>query len=314
MKRVAFMFPGQGSQKVGMAQEFYESFPAVKQQFEEADRLLGKNLTEIMLEGPKELLTATENAQPALLLSSIVINHLLSAEQIKPVMAIGHSLGEYSALVAAGALSLDQALPLVATRGKLMEDAFPEGQGTMAAVLGKSEADIDKALAEVKDEIVDKANINCPGQIVISGSKKGMEQASAILKEHGAKRVLPLNVSGPFHSRLMEPANTAFAAYLKEAGIQDATIPVYANVSANPVTKREDIEELLVKQLYSPVQFEASIRHMMDQNVDAFVEIGNGKVLSGLVKKIDRNVKSFAVQDIASMNEFISWYKEGDVT
>lgn len=314
MKRVAFMFPGQGSQKVGMAQEFYENFPAVKQQFEEADRLLGKNLTEIMLEGPKELLTATENAQPALLLSSIVIHHLLFAEQIKPVMAIGHSLGEYSALVAAGALSLDQALPLVATRGKLMEDAFPEGQGTMAAVLGMSEEDIDKALAEVKDEVVDKANINCPGQIVISGSKKGMEQASVILKEHGAKRVLPLNVSGPFHSRLMEPANTAFAAYLKEAGIQDATIPVYANVSANPVTKREDIEELLVKQLYSPVQFEASIRHMMDQGVDAFVEIGNGKVLSGLVKKIDRNVKSFAVQDIASMNEFISWYKGEDVT
>jgi [acyl-carrier-protein] S-malonyltransferase len=310
MKRVAFMFPGQGSQKVGMAQEFYEHFPAVKQQFEKADELLDKSMTEIMFEGPKERLTATENAQPALLLSSIVIHHLLAAEQIKPVMTIGHSLGEYSALVAAGALSLDQALPLVSTRGKLMEEAFPEGQGTMAAVLGLSEPEIDKALTEIKDEVVDKANINCPGQIVISGSKKGMEQASAILKEHGAKRVLPLNVSGPFHSRLMKAANTAFAAHLKDANIQDAVIPVYANVSAEPVTKREDIEALLVKQLYSPVQFEASIRHMIEQGVDAFVEIGSGKVLCGLVKKIDRNVKSFAIQDIASMNDFMSWYKE----
>lgn len=314
MKRVAFMFPGQGSQKVGMTKEFHEKFPTVQAQFTKADRLLGKNLTEIMFNGPKERLTATENAQPALLLSSIVIQRLLAEEQIEPVMTIGHSLGEYSALVAAGSLTLDQALPLVATRGKLMEEAFPEGQGTMAAILGMSEADIDKALAEIKDEIVDKANINCPGQIVISGSKAGMEQAAIVLKEHGAKRVLPLNVSGPFHSRLMKPANTAFAAHLKEAGIRDATLPVYANVSARPVTKREDIEELLVKQLYSPVQFEASIRHMMDQGVDAFVEIGNGKVLSGLVKKIDRKAKSFAVQDIASMNDFISWYREEDAT
>lgn len=314
MKRVAFMFPGQGSQKIGMAREFYEAFPVVKQQFDEANRLLGKDITDIMFNGPEELLTATENAQPALLLSSIVIHKLLAEEQIEPVMAIGHSLGEYSALVAAGSISLEKALPLVATRGKLMEEAFPKGQGTMAAVLGMSEEEVDKALAEIKEETVDKANLNCPGQIVISGTKKGMELASILLKEHGAKRVLPLNVSGPFHSSLMKPANAAFSAYLKEAGIENASIPVYANVSAMPVTNRDEIEDLLIKQLYSPVRFEASIRNMIDQGVDAFVEIGNGKVLSGLLKKIDRKVKSFAVQDIASMNDFISWYSKEDET
>lgn len=309
MKRVAFMFPGQGSQKVGMGKEFYENYSSVKELFQEADQVLHKNMTEIMFEGPKELLTETENTQPSLLLLSIAIHTLLLKEEIQPVMTVGHSLGEYSALVAAGSIPLDKALPLVAMRGKLMEQAFPKGQGTMAAVLGLSETEIDKALQKVTDEIVDLANLNCPGQVVISGSKAGIEQASVLLKEHGAKRVLPLNVSGPFHSRLMKSANSEFAAYLNEVDINDASIPVYANVSAKPVMESEEIKDLLLRQLYSPVRFEASIRHMIEQDVDAFVEVGNGKVLSGLLKKINREIPTFAVQDIASMNDFISWYK-----
>ncbi|NAP00413.1 ACP S-malonyltransferase, partial [Halomonas sp. MG34] len=238
------------------------------------------------------------------------LHSLLLKEEIQPVMTVGHSLGEYSALVAAGALSIEEALPLVATRGRLMEEAFPKGQGTMAAVLGLDEEAIATTLAKVEDETVNIANLNCPGQVVISGSQAGVELATSLLKEHGAKRVLPLNVSGPFHSTLMQPASEAFSKYLDEVKINDASIPVYANVSAAPVTESGKIRELLIEQLYSPVRFEESIRHMLNEGVDAFVEVGNGKVLSGLVKKIDKSVKTFAVQDTASLHEFISWYKE----
>ena len=306
------MFPGQGSQTVGMGQDIYNHYSSVKQLYDHANEALGRDLKSIMFEGTKETLTETENAQPALLLSSIAIHSLLIEEQIQPIMTVGHSLGEYSALVAAGALSLSDALPLVSTRGKLMEEAFPKGQGTMAAVLGLKEDEIQNALDEVQDEIVDLANINCPGQIVISGSVKGIEKASDILKNKGARRILPLNVSGPFHSRLMEPANQAFSNYLNDVKINDASIPVYANVTAKPVTDKKEIKTLLLKQLYSPVQFKASIENMLMEDLDGLVEIGNGKVLSGLVKKINRKVKTISVSDVSSLNEFISWYKEED--
>src|SRR5699024_9210020 len=258
----------------------------------------------------EETLTETEHTQPALLLVSTAIHQLLEKVGIEPVMAVGHSLGEYSALTAAGSLSFVQALPLVATRGNLMEEAFPKGQGTMAAVIGISAEEIEAGLKEVKEEVVDMANLNCPGQIVISGSKQGVEQATAILKEKGAKRILPLNVSGPFHSRLMKSANEEFSEYLNQTEIKSAQIPVYANVSAQPVETSEEIKDLLIKQLYSPVRFEESIRNMMDENIDAFVEVGNGKVLSGLIRKINRRTKTFAIQDIPSMKKFISWYHE----
>lgn len=312
MKRVAFMFPGQGSQAVGMGKEIHDHFSSIQEMYMKANQVLEKDLREIMFAGPKETLTETENAQPALLLSSIAIHSLLVDEGIKPVLTVGHSLGEYSALVAAGAITLEEALPLVAVRGKLMEQAFPKGQGTMAAVLGLSVDDIQEVLHGISDEIVDLANLNCPGQVVISGTKKGVDQAAFRLKEKGAKRVLPLNVSGPFHSRLMKSANEAFATYVNRAPMEDADIPVYANVTAAAVSNSSEIKELLIKQLYSPVRFEESIRNIMDEQIDAFVEVGNGKVLSGLVKKIDRKMRTFAVQDIASMNEFIAWYK-GDV-
>lgn len=263
-----------------------------------------------MFAGPEETLTETENAQPALLLTSIAIHQVLINEGVQPQMTVGHSLGEYSALVAAGSLSIEDALPLVAARGRLMEQAFPKGQGTMAAVLGLSEADINEVLAGITEEVVDIANLNCPGQVVISGSKAGIELATEKLKEKGAKRVLGLNVSGPFHSRLMQAANEEFANYLEQVEIKTASIPVYANVSAAPVTEQDKIKELLIKQLYSPVRFEESIRHILAENVDAFVEVGNGKVLSGLLRKIDRSAKTFAIQDTKSLQDFLAWYKE----
>ncbi|ASK63522.1 [acyl-carrier-protein] S-malonyltransferase [Virgibacillus phasianinus] len=311
MKQVAFMFPGQGSQDIGMGKEFYEAYPEIKEMYQETDRVLNLSLSDIMFNGPKETLTATQNAQPALLLSSIAVHTLLLKSEIQPVMAVGHSLGEYSALVAAGAISLEDAVQLVQTRGKLMEEAFPSGKGAMAAVLGLTVEKVKETLSALEtDEIVDLANINCPGQIVISGSKEGIEQATPVLKENGAKRVLPLNVSGPFHSRLMKAANEKFAGKLGAVSITDATIPVYANVTASPVTKHEEIKDLLIQQLYSPVRFEESIRNMIDKGVDAFVEVGNGKVLSGLVKKIDRTIPTFAIQNPKSMEEFITWYRE----
>jgi len=310
MKRVAFMFPGQGSQIVGMGEEIYNNFSSVKTLYENANNVLDKDLLSLMFEGPKEKLTETENAQPALLLSSIAIHSLLIEEDIQPLMTVGHSLGEYSALVAAGALALDDALPLVHTRGQLMEKAFPKGQGTMAAVLGLSQSEIQVVLNDISEEIVDLANINCPGQIVISGSVKGIDLATEKLKAKGARRVLPLNVSGPFHSRLMKSANEEFAAYLDDVKINNASIPVYVNVTATPETDKDNIKESLVKQLYSPVRFEESIGNMLQENIDAFVEVGTGKVLSGLVKKINRSVKTFAVQDMKSLDEFIAWYKE----
>lgn len=310
MKKVAFMFPGQGSQTVGMGKDFFDTYADVKELYQTANSVLNKNLMQLMFDGPAEELTETENAQPALLLSSIAAFTLLQNEGIKPMMTVGHSLGEYSALVASGALTLEEALPLVATRGRLMEQAFPKGKGTMAAVLGMKEAEIKEALTNISDdEVVDIANLNCPGQIVISGSRGGIEEAETILKQAGARRVLPLNVSGPFHSRLMKPANEEFAASLQEVTLQDAIIPVYANVSANAVTDKEAIKQLLIEQLYSPVRFEESIRNMMEQEVDAFVEVGTGNVLSGLVKKIDRKTKTFSVQDEKSLQAFLEWYK-----
>src|SRR5690625_4578208 len=311
MKSVAFMCPGQGAQTVGMGKELYDQHDEVKQLYELANDVLHKDITDIMFNGPKETLTETENAQPALLLSSIAVFTLLTKENISPVMTIGHSLGEYSALVAAQALSLEEALPLVATRGRLMEEAFPKGKGTMAAVLGMEEEAIKKALEKIdENEIVDIANLNCPGQIVISGSRQGIEQAETILKESGARRVLPLNVSGPFHSRLMQPANDEFQASLDQIDVKDAVVPVYANVTAEPVTDKHEIKQLLIQQLYSPVRFEQSIRKMIEADIDAIVEVGTGKVLSGLVRKIDRKTKTFAVEDAATLSEFLSWYKE----
>lgn len=311
MKKIALMFPGQGSQVVGMGKDFYDQHEEVKQLYTLANEVLHKNITDLMFQGPAEALTETENAQPALLLSSIAAFTLLAKENIQPVATIGHSLGEYSALVAAQAITLEEALPLVATRGRLMEQAFPKGKGTMAAVLGMDEASIEKELEKiVENEVVDIANLNCPGQIVISGSKGGIEQAETLLKEAGARRVLPLNVSGPFHSRLMQPANDEFQVSLNNVDVENANVPVYANVTAKPVVNKNEIKQLLIKQLYSPVRFEESIRNMLSEDIDAFVEVGTGKVLCGLVKKIDRKVKTFAVEDSASLSAFLTWYKE----
>ncbi|QHS22213.1 ACP S-malonyltransferase [Virgibacillus sp. MSP4-1] len=312
MKKVAFLFPGQGSQETGMAKAFYEKDEDVRTLVDQAEEVLQVPIKKLMFEGPQEELTKTEHAQPALLLSSLAALKVLEKEGIRPEMAAGHSLGEYSALVSAGALSAEDGLKLVQKRGQLMEKAYPAGKGSMAAVLGLDESTVQHTIQEISEqgEVVDIANDNCPGQIVISGTKQGIEQAVDKLKENGAKKVLPLNVSGPFHSRLMEPASGELAAELNQVNIKDADFPVYANVTAEPVQDQTEIRDLLVKQLYSPVRFSETISNMLEKDVDAFVEVGNGKVLSGLVRKVKRRAKTFSVQDPDSMNAFLEWYKE----
>ncbi|WNS79757.1 ACP S-malonyltransferase [Domibacillus sp. DTU_2020_1001157_1_SI_ALB_TIR_016] len=312
MGKIAFVFPGQGSQAVGMGKSLAEEHASIKEMLQQADERLGYSLTDIMFNGPEEKLTLTSNAQPALLAHSMAVLKRFEEEGIVPDFTAGHSLGEYSALAAAGAITYEDAVWAVHERGNLMEAAVPAGEGAMAAVLGMDRAELEAAVAEVaaNGHVVAAANFNCPGQIVISGAKEGVEQASALLKEKGAKRVIPLNVSGPFHSPLMEPAAEKLRTVLDKANIQSSRVPVIANVDAQPVTEAEAIKENLVKQLYSPVLWEDSVQALLDAGVDTFVEIGSGTVLSGLIKKVNRRVRTIAVSDEESIVKAAAALKE----
>ncbi|GER65590.1 malonyl CoA-acyl carrier protein transacylase [Weizmannia acidilactici] len=308
MGKIAFVFPGQGSQTVGMGQSVADANEKAAEVFKKADEKLGFALTDIIKNGPQEKLTHTANAQPALLTVSTAILQVLKDAGITADYTAGHSLGEYSALVAAGALTFEDAVYAVRKRGEYMDEAFPNGAGAMAAVLGMDRGALSEAADEItkEGETVQLANLNCPGQIVISGTAAGIEKAGALAKERGAKRVLPLQVSGPFHSKLMEPAAEKFKAVLDHIPIRDAKIPVIANIDAEPETNAEDIKVKLIRQLYSPVLWEDSVVKMISLGVDTFVEVGPGKVLSGLIRKIDRNVKTFAVQDMESLEAAVN--------
>ncbi|MCH6267120.1 ACP S-malonyltransferase [Neobacillus citreus] len=312
MSKIAFVFPGQGSQTVGMGKDLAEKYPEVMSYFKKADETLKVPLSQLIFEGPKEDLTLTINTQPALLTTSLAVLSFFRNSGVKPDFVAGHSLGEYTALVAAGVMSFEEGVYAVRKRGEFMENAVPNGEGSMAAVLG---LDRDK-LAAVTEEVTNAgnpvalANLNCPGQIVISGSKKGVEDAGAKAKEAGAKRVLPLEVSGPFHSPLMKPASGQLREVLDGIDMHDAEVPVVANVSAEPVTSSAEIKDKLIEQLYSPVLWEDSVQKMIELGVDTFIEIGPGKVLSGLIKKIDKTVKIYSVSDEESSLAVIDALKE----
>jgi [acyl-carrier-protein] S-malonyltransferase len=311
MGKIAFIFPGQGSQTVGMGKDIAESDANARALFQAADERLGFSLSSLIFEGAQETLTLTYNAQPALLTTSIALLEKVKEAGIAADYVAGHSLGEYTALVAAGALSFADAVYAVRKRGEFMEEAVPAGAGTMAAVLGMDAAALEAVTNEVsaQGDPVQLANLNCPGQIVISGSKAGVEKAGQLAKERGAKRVIPLEVSGPFHSSLMKPAAGNLQEVLNGIAIHDAKIPVIANVTAEPVVKKEEISRLLIEQLYSPVRWEESVKTMIALGVDTFIEIGPGKVLSGLVKKIDRNVRVHAVNDLETLKSTVAAVK-----
>lgn len=311
MTKIAFVFPGQGSQKVGMGKELTEKYTQSKQFFQEADAALGFSLSELIEEGPQEDLTLTYHAQPALLTIGSMIASRLKEEGIEPAYTAGHSLGEYTALVASGVMSFEEGVVAVHKRGLYMNEAVPAGVGAMAAILGLDAEAVSVVTEKITTEgdAVQPANLNCPGQIVISGTKAGVEKACDALKEAGARRAIPLDVSGPFHSSLMEPAAEKLQETLDNIAMKDAKTPIVANVNAEIVENSNQLKALLVEQLYSPVRWEDSVRTMLDNGVTHFIECGPGKVLSGLIKKIDRKATVLSVYDEKTLQEVIETLK-----
>lgn len=280
----AYVFPGQGAQFVGMGKDLYDSNEQCKEMFEKANEILGFSITDIMFNGTDEQLKQTNVTQPAIFLHSVILAKALGAD-FQPDMVAGHSLGEFSALVAAGAMDFEDGLRLVAARANAMQKACEAVPSTMAAIIGLDDEIIEKTCAEIS-EVVVPANYNCPGQLVISGSMEGIEKACAALKAAGAKRALPLKVGGAFHSPLMEPARVELAAAIEKTNIKSPICPVYQNVNAQPMTDPAQIKENLIAQLTAPVKWTQISKAMVADGADTFIEVGPGQVLQGLVKKV----------------------------
>lgn len=282
----AYVFPGQGAQFVGMGKDLYEQSALAKEYFEKANEILGYSITDLMFDGTPEDLKQTKVTQPAVFLHS-VISALVLGEDFKPDMVAGHSLGEFSALVAAGALTFEDGLKLVYARAMAMQKACESEPSTMAAVLGLKDEDVEEVCESIKDEIVVPANYNCPGQLVISGSIEGVDKACELLKEKGAKRALKLPVGGAFHSPLMQPASEELQAAINTTNFKTPVCPVYQNVNAYPQTNPDDIKQNLIAQLTAPVRWTQTVKNMITDGAVEFIELGPGDVLKGLVKKIN---------------------------
>ena len=291
----AFVFPGQGAQFVGMGKDLYENNPVAKEMFDKANEILGFNITDLMFNGTDEDLRQTKVTQPAIFLHSVILAKTMG-DDFNPDMVAGHSLGEFSALVAAGALSFEDGLRLVSARAQAMQKACEKTPSTMAAVLALPDAKVEELCASVTEGVVVPANYNCPGQIVISGSIEGVDAACAKMLEAGAKRALKLKVGGAFHSPLMEPARAELADAIAHTDFNAPKCPVYQNVNAEPQTDPETIKKNLIAQLTAPVRWTQTIQNMIAAGADTFVEVGPGAVLQGLVKKISSEVATSGIQ------------------
>ena len=310
LPKVAYVFPGQGSQSTGMGLDLYNSYPSAKEVFDGADASLGFSLSRLCFEGPEEELTKTHNVQPAILVVSIACLKALEEATIanfpSPTFVAGHSLGEYTALVAAGALGLTEAVLLVRERGRLMYEAGLKNPGSMLAVIGLDEETVKDISFHSRTEI---SNINCPGQIVISGAAQALAEADKLAKIKGARALIPLKVSGAFHSALIEPVLAEFSKIVSNVRFQPPAISVISNVTARPLTDVDSIKEELVKQLRNCIQWQGSVEYMMHSGVTTFYEVGPGRVLSGLIRRINSELQTFnisGVEDIAQLA-----YKEG---
>ncbi len=304
-RKIAFLFPGQGSQTVGMGKDLFDNFAAAREVFEEADEALGFSLSEMCFSGTDEDLALTANTQPAILTTSIAALRAMIGEGFpSPDFVAGHSLGEYSALVAAGSLSFSDAVQAVRKRGTYMQEAVPVGVGAMAAILGLPLETVEIACAEAAEgETCSPANINSPAQIVIAGNSDAVDRAIDLLKERGAKRAIRLNVSAPFHCALMKPAQDRLAADLENVGFADLRFPLIENVSAEPNSSGERARNALITQVSSPVRWAQSMETLLAEEVTTFVEVGAGKVLSGLVRQINRDVTCVNVESADSLRK-----------
>jgi len=303
MKKVAFLFPGQASQYVGMAKEFYQSYSIARELFQMASEILEFDIGKLCFEGPEENLKLTEYTQPSILLASIVTKKILDLKGLKPAIGAGHSLGEYSALVAAGALDFTSAIKIVRMRGKFMQEAVPEDKGAMAALMGIEREKLLEILAKIEDGVVEPANFNSPGQIVISGEKLAIQKVAEEAKKNGAKRVVFLPVSAPFHCKLMKPAEDKLAEYLNEADFRDLDFPIITNVDAKIIDRGDQARDSLKRQVSRPVLWEESILKIKEQGINIFIEVGPGKVLSGLTRQINREAVCLNVEDNKSLEK-----------
>ena len=312
---IAVVFPGQGAQKVGMGKALAESFSICRDAFEEADAALGESMSGLCFEGPAEKLLLTEHTQPAILAMSVAVWRLAESRGLRASFAAGHSLGEYSAHVAAGTLSFADALRTVRRRGRYMQEAVPLGEGAMAAILGLDEDGVMRACVDTMSEragrVVTPANLNAPGQVVIAGHADAVARAGERARELGAKRAIPLAVSAPFHCALMKPAEDRLAPELRALAASDPRIPVVANVDAEPKRDAAASIEALIRQVSSPVRWEQVVKRLIAEGATTFVELGPGSVLAGLIRKIDRGVQVMSVEDEEGLSAALALVKAG---